>query len=236
MRHNHSHLRHFPGGYWILIIILIPLVLSCANYAWNQAVKRNTILDYEKFINEHPKSGHEVECKNKLDLLYNDPAKGAEKSYTLWSDCMKENQPTIDSIAEKYKKLISTNSAENQKTVNNLRKEVQAGKKTCEKVKSVCAEMKNTGSGNSACGKWSKEKYKDFGCLNYWEGKEREYSLKIKTLEQELVVKNKELAVQSGLETKNQKNISKEKCKKHINQDVLKYYPGIEIFYPESVT
>ena len=236
MRNNHSNLRHFPEGKWILILILIPLVLSCANYAWNQAVKKDTILDYEKFINEHPKSAHEAECKNKLDLLYKDPAKVAEKSYTLWSDCMEENQPAIDRIAEKYKKLISTNSADNQRAVNDLREEVQAGKKTCEKVKLVCTEMKNTASGNSVCSRWNKEKYKDFGCLNYWEGKEKEYLLKIKAMEQELILKNRELNDQSEKETKNQKNISKEKCKKHINQDVFKYYPGIKIFYPEPIT
>jgi hypothetical protein len=230
MRQNHSHHPNFPERYWILIAILISLVLSCANYAWNQAVKRNTILDYEKFINEHPKSGHEVECKNKLDLLYNDPAKVADKGYTLWSDCMKEDQPAIDSIGEKYKKLISANSAENQKAVNDLRKEVLAGKKSCEKIKEVCEEFKN-----NVCSKLRKEKYTDFGCMNYWEGKEKEASSKIKNLEQELTAKNKELSDRSETETKNQKNLSKEKCRKHINQDVFIYYPGIKIFYPESI-
>lgn len=236
MRHNRSHPSNSLNSRKIYLFFLIFFGFSCANYAWNQAVKKDTILDYEKFINEYPKSAHEAECRNKLELLYQDPAKVAEKSYTLWSDCMEENQPAIDRIAEKYKKLISTNSADNQRAVNDLRKEVQAGKKTCAKVKSVCTEMKNTASGNSVCSKWNKEKYKDFGCLNYWEGKEKEYLLKIKAREQELIVKNRELNDQSEKETKNQKNISKEKCKKHINLDVFKYYPGIKIFYPEPIT
>lgn len=236
MRHNHFHLRQLSWGYWIPILISIPLAFSCANYAWNQAIKRDTILDYEKFISEHPKSAHEPECKSKLDILYQDPAKVAEKGYALWSECMKEEQPKIDIIAENNKKIIQKNSSENQKAVEELRKEIISGKKTCEKIKEICSEYKNTGSGNSVCAKSRNEKYKDFGCLNYWEGKEKDASLKIKTLEQELTAKNRELTEKSEMETKNQKNISKEKCKKHVNRDVFQYYPGIKIFYPELIT
>jgi len=236
MRCNHSPLRHFSGGKWILILILIPLVLSCANYAWNQAVKKDTILDFEKFISKHPNSAHDTECKNKLDLLYKDPAKVSEKSYALWSDCMKEEQPGTVVIAEKYKKLILNNNKENQKATDDLRKEILAGKKTCEKINSVCAELKDTGSGNSDCIKWKNEKYTDFGCMSYWESNEKKCSARIADMDRELIAKNKELSNQSEMETKNQKNMSREKCRKYINRDMFKYYPGAKIFYPEPIT
>ncbi|MCX5859402.1 MAG: hypothetical protein NT056_05845 [Proteobacteria bacterium] len=220
---------------WFLVLSST-FTLSCANHAWNQAVKKDTILGYEKFALAHPKSAHEAECKNKLNLLYQNPAKVADKGYTLWSDCMKEEEPKASVIEEKYKKSILINNKENQKAADDIRKEVLAGKKTCEKINSVCVESKNTGSGNSVCSKWKKEKYTDFGCQGYWEGKEKKASARIAEMDRELTVKNRELSNQSEMEIKNQKNASKEECKKHLNPDVFKYYPGIKIFYPEPVS
>lgn len=56
------------------------IILSCAtsNQSWERAKSENTLLSYQKFLQEYPKSDHAIEAKRHIELLKMDKAKKSD--------------------------------------------------------------------------------------------------------------------------------------------------------------
>jgi len=213
-----------------LLVLFSVILLSCATSTWNRAVKRNTIIDYEYYIENYPNGEYVLECKRRVDELYKIPQKVAEKEVNLWLRCMTKEERNIRKTEESYDNKIKELHFNTERAIRNLENEISSGKRKCYKEERECAvwrEEKATTwtSKKQVCSKWATNKQTDYECLGYWENRGKEYSVKITQLRVDLAKNNDLLNSEKISESEKQKNVSIELCKKNLKSEHYNYYP-----------
>lgn len=227
--------RNLIIGPLLLLTILAPA--SCAGTAWNRAVREHSILAYERYQEQYPGGPHREECLARLAALRKDPEKVAERDHALWMECMEPLEKELEKTSREYEKEKNQRISETRSNVSGLEKEVREGREDCFLTESVCVEWTRKGGvtpgahSQQVCSKWKNEKRKDFACLHYWEGKQREYEMQIGELKGRLEDDIQKLAKRYHADIETRKHHARRACKKHATKDVLKYYPNVRPHY-----
>ena len=221
----------------LFLLAFIGLLFSCAGAAWKSAARKDTILGYEQFREKHPDSTHTAECRTRLRALNRDPEKVAEKHYTLWRECMEPEAKERNVFQREYEAAKEEKISAAKKAISRIENEVEDGKKKCVISEPVCAEWTEKGgftpgaASRRVCRKWKSEKRKDFACLNYWEGKEREYGITIAKIKETLQEEIDGLMKTHHEKMDGCKRKYRNACKPHIRKEVFLYYPEVSRLY-----